>query len=172
MKAIAVLFTVLVVTVAQYSVAPLFDVSNVVVDLTLVALALLVAFTGVGPMLVAVPATAVMTGLLTDRSMVELVLGYLPLLPLAYTFETELPYDLPTIARLGLAVAIVSVWARLLAAIVLLIEGAGFGPMELLTASILPGFLLDTVAFLTVYGILRSVRVKPVSLPETEAALR
>jgi hypothetical protein len=171
MKGIAVVVAVLVIPVAQYSVVPYFDVSGTVVDLMLITLALLVAFTSVGAMLAAIPAMAILAGLISDSSIVVLVLGYLPLLPLAYTFETELPYDLPTFARLAIAVALTSVWVRLLGAAMLLIEGASFGPAELLTASILPGFLLDTVAFLIVYGILRGVRLKPVSLPATEAAL-
>jgi len=154
MRAAAALAAVVLVAVAQVTVAPLFPIAGAVPEFVLLGLTLIAAFGSPTAVMVLTPLAAVAAGFLSDRSPGLMLVGYLPLLPVGVGIEGA-PAPLNHYLRtLGMMLA-TGAWLRAVLALGAVAGGAepAMGPM--LTDVILPGMFLDLVLLTVVYIPLR-----------------
>lgn len=142
MKGLAVAVLLLLATIFQSSVAYLFPVRGAVFDFGLAALIAVCVWAGPRYAMVALPAAAVLISFATDRAPGLLLLGYLPLLPLAFLLE-ERNAPLNRYAHTLAAGALTGAWARTVLATGPMLEGAGFAGTDLLFLVLVPGLFLD-----------------------------
>ena len=148
MKAIAVAAFLMLTAIAQVTVAPLFPIAGAVPDLPLVALLILAVYAGPTSVMVGLPFVAICTGFASDRAPGLLVLGYLPLLPLAVGIEGwRVP--LGQFVRLALVGTATGLWLRSVLALSSVAQGADPAFWALIGDVLIPGAFLD-IALLTV----------------------
>jgi hypothetical protein len=154
MKAAAFGAGVLLASIAQVTVAPLFPVAGATPELVLLLLVLVAAFSGPSPVMVLTPVAAVAVGFLADRSPGLMLLAYLPPLPLGFAIEdSSVPVNhyLRTLAMM----VVTGVWARALLAVGAIAGGADGAFGMLVTDVVLPGMILDGALLSVVYIPLR-----------------
>ncbi len=155
-----ILFLTVVLVVAacaQVAVAPLFPISGATPDFGLVSLLVLAFFAGPGPTTLALPFFAVCLGFLSGREPGLMLLGYLPLLPLALWFENA-PMPLSGAGRfLGTGLG-AGLSLRLALSMGAVLRGAPLGIGPLVFSVLLPGLLIDLGLLALVYIICRMLR--------------
>jgi hypothetical protein len=155
---LAILFVT--VTVAEVTVAPLFPIRGASPDFALVTLMALAVFSSPRTVMVALPVLSVMLGFSTDRAPGLLLLGYLPLLPLA-AYLNGGPLPLNRYAQVLAAGAATGLWSRGLLAFGSIAQGADLQMSALLGDVLIPGFLLDVGLITIVYFPFRLVGWSP-----------
>lgn len=163
MNVLLVLLLAVTAAVAQVSVAPLFPVSAATFDFTLASSALLLVFSGPRVAMFALPLTAILLGFVTDRSPALLLVGYLPLLPVAAVLA-DLHVPINRYAQLLVAGLSTGLFVRLLLALAAVAHGAAFPPGVVVWQLFLPGLLLDFLLLTIVYFPLRFVGWDPKSM--------
>ena len=150
MRGLLAVGLVLLAAVAQVSISPLFPIGGAVADLPLVVLVALGAFSGAGPVMVAVPVVALLTGFATDRAPGLLLIGYIPLLPLGgWLDDARVPIG--TTGRLFLPLVLTGAWARLVLATSAATHGADLQAAGLAGDVLVPGAVLDAALLAMVY---------------------
>ncbi len=140
LSVVAVLFA----AVAQVTIAPLFPIDAAIAELPLLTLAVIALLSGPRNAMVAMPLAAIFTGFTTDRAPGLLLIGYVPLLPLAFLLEqAELP--LGRFPRALGAVLACGVWLRAILGLSAMSQGAPFAVAPLVRDIILPGMVFDAV---------------------------
>ncbi len=142
MKLLRMAILLVAVTVAQVTVAPLFPVRGATPDFALVTLLALAVFSGPRTVMVALPILSVLLGFSTDRAPGLLLLGYLPLLPLAAYLDRG-PLPLNRYAQTLAAGMATGLAARSLLAFGAVAQGADLQVSALLGEVLIPGMLLD-----------------------------
>lgn len=150
MKALGVVLLVVVIALAQVSVAPLFPVSAAIPDLALVALVMLTVHAGPTTVMLALPLMAISVGFDSDREPGLVLMAYLPLLPLALFLE-ESRVPLNRYAQMTAAGVATGAWARVTLALGAIAGGAEPATGTLIFGLILPGLLVDFVLLTVVY---------------------
>jgi len=160
MKTFRMALLLVTVTVADVTVAPLFPIRGASPDFALVTLMMLAVFSGPRTVMVALPVLSVLLGFSTDRAPGLLLLGYLPLLPLAaYLDRGPLPLNrYAQVLAVGVATGL---WARLLLAFGAIAQGADLQISALLADVLVPGFFLDVGLITIVYFPFRLVGWSP-----------
>jgi len=156
MKGLIAILLVMFAAVAQVNVSSLFPVSGAVGDLVLVTLALLAVFGSPRLAMVCIPIAALSLGFISDRAPGLLLLGYLPLLPVAFYIE-EARLPLNHYARTLVAVLATGLWLRLLLVLGAIASGADAGLGAAVTMVLIPGLFLDFALLSVVYIPLRLV---------------
>jgi predicted small integral membrane protein len=148
MKGLGIAVLVVVVALAQVTVAPLFPISGAVPELGLLLLLLLGLFLGPGPVMAGLPALAILQGFATDRAPGLLIIAYLPLLPFAAALE-DWRVPLWEYPRAAIAFVVAGLWFRGIVAFASIAQGAdpAFGALAVQVMA--PGVFLD-LALLTV----------------------
>lgn len=150
MKAVGVVLLVVLVSLAQVSVAPLFPVSAAIPDWALVTLVMLAVFAGPNTVMLALPLMAICVGFDSDREPGLLLMAYLPLLPLAlFIEESRLPVN--RYAQMTLAGVATGIWARTILALGAIAGGAEPAIGTLAFGLLVPGLLVDFVLLTVVY---------------------
>lgn len=150
MKAVSVVLLVVLVALAQVSVAPLFPVSAAIPDFALVTLVMLAVFAGPGTVMLALPLMAICVGFDSGREPGLLLMAYLPLLPLAlFIEESRLPVN--RYAQMTLAGVATGIWARTMLALGAIAGGAEPAIGTLAFGLLVPGLLVDFVLLTVVY---------------------
>lgn len=150
MKGFFIGIAIILSTIAQVTVAPLFPIAGAVPEFVVLTLALLVAFSSPKPVMIGTPIAAIAYGFLSDRAPALLLLGYLPLLPLGYVLEeSRVPVNhyLRTLAM----VVITGLWLRTLLSLGAMTGGADAAFGVLITDVLLPGLFLDLALLTVVY---------------------
>ncbi len=154
MKNLGVGLLVVLIALAQVSVAPLFPVSAAVPDYALVLLVVLTVFAGPATVMVALPLMAVCLGFASDRSPGLLLLAYLPLLPLAlYLENSQMPLN--SYSQMALAGVATGAWARLILALGAIAGGADPSFGAIAGQLVIPGLFLDFALLTLVYAPFR-----------------
>lgn len=145
---------VLLAPLLHTSVAPLFPLEGATPDFVL--LASLAIAVGVGPRaaMAAIPVMVLGLWLGSGRSVLLLMAGYLPLLPLGFALESS-PVPLNRFARSVLAVVATGAWARLLLSMGAFADGATFSLRELTGDVLIPGAILDAMLLVLLYAPFR-----------------
>ncbi len=160
MKAILVTFGCVLAAAAQVTVAPLFPAGAAVADAGLIMLMALAFFAGPTTVMFALPFFAVCAGFLTNREPGLLLLGYLPLLPMAAWLEsTTVP--LTGIGRFLITAAITGISVRLAQTIGAAANGASIPVWTTLSSVFIPGLVFDLCLLTLVYVVCRSIRLEP-----------
>ena len=154
----AVLFVT--VTVAEVTVAPLFPIRGASPDFALVTLVILAAFSGPRTVMVALPVLSVLLGFSTDRAPGLLLLGYLPLLPLAAYLDRG-PLPINRYAQVLAAGVTTGLWSRFLLAFGAIAQGADPQMSALIADVLVPGFFLDLALITIAYFPFRFVGWTP-----------
>ena len=163
MSSVLSVFAVIIAGLAQATVAPLFPIDAAVAELPLLTLALIAFTAGPRQAMVCAPIAALCTGFATDRAPGLLLLGYLPLLPLALVLEeAELP--LPRYPRVLVAVVACGAWMRGILAASAMAQGAPVVVSPLVGDIIVPGMLFDAVLVSIAYLPLKLVGWSPRSV--------
>lgn len=150
----------LIVTVASVTVAPLFPIRGASPDFALVTLVALSVFSGPRTVMVALPVLSVLLGFSTDRAPGLLLMGYLPLLPLAaFLASGTLPFN--RYAQVLTAGVTTGLWSRFLLAFGSIAQGADLQMVALLGDVLIPGFFFDLVLITIVYFPFRLVGWSP-----------
>ncbi|HET7737593.1 MAG TPA: hypothetical protein VFK32_03380 [Tepidiformaceae bacterium] len=139
--AIAVVMVVLAVS-AQVTIAPLFPLGASIADMVLVTLVLATAFAGPRTGMFAVPFAAICLGFVSDRDAGLLLLAFIPILPLARWLETS-AVPVSGYWRVALTVLGTGLWARLVLAAGVFVNGGDLPLSTLVFSALLPGALLD-----------------------------
>jgi hypothetical protein len=155
-KALAIAALLVLTAIAQVTVAPLFPIAGAVADLPLVALLVLTAYAGPTPVMAGLPFVAICTGFASDRAPGLLVLGYLPLLPLAVGIEGwRVP--LGQFLRLVLVGVATGMWLRGVLALSSVAQGADPAFGALIGDVLIPGAFLDVALLAVAYFPLRLI---------------
>ena len=154
MKGLAVTGLLVVVALAQVTVAPLFPLSGAVPELGLLVLLLLGLFMGPGPVMIGLPALAILQGFASDRAPALLVIAYLPLLPFAAALE-DWRVPLWEYPRAVIAVVAAGVWLRGVLAFASIAQGAEPSIGPLILDVLFPGAFLDLALLTVAYVPLR-----------------
>ena len=160
----SVLF-VLLVAIAQVTVAPLFPLGAAVADYGLIAVAAVALVAGPRAAIVAIPLLALFRSFLGNDAPALMLLAYVPLLPVAFLAdEAQLP--LTRYLRLGLVVLAGGLWIRGLQAGAALVTGAEFVPRVLVLDLLLPGMVFDAALFSLLFGLLKLAKIanRPLTL--------
>jgi hypothetical protein len=160
MKPLALLVALIVLAVAQVTVAPLFPVASAQADLLLVALALLTVFAGRHAAMVSVPLMAIFLGFASDRSIGILILAFLPFPLLAFWLAEGGP-PMTRFMQTLLAVVATGTWARTLLAMSAVAGGASLEVGALLVQYVIPGAFIDGLLLALCYLPLRLLRLEP-----------
>lgn len=150
MSVFIVPIAIVVVAVAQVTVAPRFPLGLAQADLLLVSLALVTVFAGRRAAMISVPLMAFFLAALTGRSMGLLIIAFLPFPLLAYWLSeggTPISRYLQTLA----GVAAAGIWARALLALATIPGGADFDTSVLILQYVIPGLFLDAVLLSVCY---------------------
>lgn len=131
-----------VVAVAQVTVAPRFTVALAQADLLLVSLAVVTVFAGRSAAMVSVPLMAFFLASLTGRSVGLLILAFVPFPLLAYWLSEDGP-PITRYLQTLMAVVATGMWARVLLALATIPGGADFAFGVLVVQYLVPGLLLD-----------------------------
>ena len=159
-----ILFAVLMVIlpIGQVTVAPLFPIAGANFDFALVALTLLMVFSGPRVFTVALPITALLLGFVSDHSPALFLVAYLPLLPVA-AFLSDLRVPMNRYSQTALAAAATGLFARLLLSLAAFVQGADWGLAHVVGRVLLPGAFLDLGMLTILYLPLRFVGWVPQS---------
>lgn len=150
MKALAFVVVVTLGALLQVTVAPMFPVRAAIVDVGLVVMTFMALAGGPRRAMAAAPLMALFVAFASNRAPGLLLVGYLPLLPLAYFLEGgHLP--LSRYGRLVAAVLVAGLWGRTVLSVGAFVDGADFVPLRLISEVLLPGLVLDFFAFTSVY---------------------
>lgn len=163
MRSAFVALVLIVAAVAQVTVAPLFPLWSIVPNVALLALVLVGVIGGARAIMLGTPILAISLGFLSDRSPALLLLGYLPLLPLAAYLETAtVPMSryLQTVS----AMVVVGLTIRVLLALAAVSSGASLTLGVLLWQVAVPGMVLDAALLTLAYVPLRFVGLEPRAL--------
>ena len=163
MTAVAVVVGLLLAALMQVTLAPLFPLDGAVADVVLLALAMLAMTAGPRAAMAALPALCLAASFTSDRSPGLLIIGYLPLLPLATVLE-EAALPMNRFLRLLTAVVITGLWARLVLAGGAFAQGADFAPAALIRDILIPGVALDGLLLSLLYLPSRLMGWTPQSL--------
>lgn len=150
MKLILSALLVVMAGVSQVTLASLFPLRGAVLECGLIAVVLLALTAGPRAAMVALPFTALAVGFAGDRAPGLLLLAYLPVLPLAAFVEEARPPFARYLQVLGVVVAC-GLWARGILALGPIAQGADLSLLALIRDLLLPGVLLDLLAFTAVY---------------------
>ena len=150
MKALGIAAFLVLTAIAQVTVAPLFPIAGAVPDLPLVALLVLTVYSGPTSVMVGLPFVAICTGFASDRAPGLLVLGYLPLLPLAVGIEGWRA-PLGQFVRLVLVVTATGLWLRGVLALSSVAQGADPALSALIRDVLIPGAFLDIALLMVAY---------------------
>ncbi|MEX0784348.1 MAG: hypothetical protein WD557_17035 [Dehalococcoidia bacterium] len=156
MKLIAGMLLVVMASVAQVTVAPLFPLRGAVVEFGLLTVVLLALTAGPRAAMLAVPFCALAVGFAGDRSPGLLILAYLPVLPLGVMLE-EARVPFPRYMQLCGLVVLCGVWARSLLAGAAIVQGADFAFAPFVRELWAPGMVLDILAFTAMYLPIRMI---------------
>lgn len=163
MRSALVALLLILAAVAQVTVAPLFPLWSVVPNLALLTLVLVGVIGGARAVMLGTPVLAISLGFLSDRSPALLLLGYLPLLPLAaYLDSASIPMSryfqtLSTMVLVGLTV-------RGLLALAAMSSGADLTLGVVLWQVALAGMIFDAALLTLAYVPLRFVGLEPRAL--------
>lgn len=150
MSRLAIAAILILVVVAQVTVAPLFPLRAAVPDFALLTLIGLAMYRRPATTMLALPILALLLAFSTDRAPGLLLLVYLPLLPLAALIEgADLPLN--RYARITIALVVSGLWARTLLALAAIAQGAEPETGALVRQVLLPGMVLDWGLLTVVY---------------------
>lgn len=142
MRVVVYAVNLVLLALAQIAIAPLFPLGAAIPDLALIGILALAVYEGPHPAMVAIPFLALIIGFGSDRSPALLLLAYLPVLPLAFLFETAgLPLN--RYAQASLTAVIGGMGVRFFLALGPLTAGAAFSVGGLTKDLLLPGAFLD-----------------------------
>jgi len=147
MKTVLIVILLLLASLAQLTVAPLFPISGAQADIPLVTMAVLAVYAGPATVMLGMPLVALFLGFGSSRAPGLLIIGYLPLLPLGLAFE-EWQLPLNRFVRTILAGAITGLWLRTVLAMGAMVSGAPLAIGPLIGQVLLPGVFFD-LALLT-----------------------
>lgn len=150
MRAVVLGAGVLLASIAQVTVAPLFPVSGATPEFVLLLLVLVAAFSSPSPVMVLTPIAAIAVGFLSDRAPGLMLLAYLPLLPLGLAIE-ESAVPVNHYLRTFAMMVMTGAWVRVLLALGAMAGGAEGAFGVLVRDVLVPGFVLDAVLLTVVY---------------------
>ena len=150
MKVIGLVALLVLVALVEVTIAPLFPVSGAVPDFALITLAVIATCSGPRAVMVAVPLTAIFLGFAADRSPALLLLGYLPLLPLAALLEDS-PVPLNAFARTLVAATATGIWCRAVLVLAAVVQSADVSAGPLIFNVLVPGLVLDVALLAVAY---------------------
>ena len=142
--------------ICQVTVAPLFAVCGTAPDLVLLTLVLVTVFGSPRRTMVCIPVAALSFGFLADRAPALLILGYLPLLPLAYYLE-DARVPLNHYARALVVMLVTGGVVRSLFVTSAVVGGAEAPLGAVLGQVLIPGLLVDFALLSAVYIPLRLI---------------
>jgi hypothetical protein len=155
-KLIAGVVLVVMASVAQVTIAPLFPLRGAAFEFGLLTVVLLALTAGPRAGMLAVPFCAVAVGFASDRAPGLLLLAYLPIMPLGVLMEeARLPF--PRYLQLLVLVVLCGTWARSLLAASAVIQGADFAVTPFVRELWAPGMVLDALAFTAMYLPIRMI---------------
>lgn len=163
MKIVLVLLLVLLAALSEVTVASLFPLRAAVPDLILAVLVGVFVYAGPRSAMVAVPAAAVAYGFASDRAPGLLLLGYLPLVPLAL-LATAVPMPVNRYVQTLVAATATGLWVRLVLAFGAVAQDAHVEVVVLVRDLLLMGLLLDVALVSLVYLPPRLIGWQPRSL--------
>lgn len=150
MRAILVVIGVTLAVIAQATVAPLFPLSSATPDFVLATLLVVAVYGGPRRAMIAVPLAALLLSFNSDRSAGLLLLGYLPLLPLAAMLAGA-NAPLNRFAQSLLAGIATGLWSRIVLSLAAMANGADPQVTMLITAILIPGVILDILLLSAAY---------------------
>ncbi|OAI39087.1 hypothetical protein AYO38_08275 [bacterium SCGC AG-212-C10] len=156
MITIAVVAGMLVAAVMQVAFAPYFPIGGATFDVPLIALVLILRLRGPRTTMVALPVLAVWTAFLLNRSAALMLIGYLPLLPLAFWLDESGP-PVGAILRTLAVTVVTGGWARFVLSLGVIGAGADPALSVLVWKVLLPGFFLDLALLVVAYVPLRFI---------------
>ncbi len=156
MKGVGVTALLVIVALAQVTVAPLFTIRGAVPELGLLLLLLLALFAGPGSVMAGLPALALFQGFASDRAPGLLVIAYLPLLPFAAALE-DWRVPLWEYPRAAIALVVAGFWLRGVLAFGAIAQGADPSFGALVLDVLIPGAFLDLALLTVAYVPLRFI---------------
>jgi hypothetical protein len=156
MKTLLIALLLFTASVAEITVAPLFPISAAIPDLPLVTLLIVAAYAGPKSAMLGIPFVALCLGFGSDRSPGLMLIGYLPMLPIAAGLE-ESRVPLNQFSRVLVTGAAAGLWLRGLLATVAVLQGAGLPVGTLIGGLLVPGLLLDVALLAVAYLSLRLI---------------
>lgn len=156
MRGLLALGLVLMAGVAQVTVASLFPLRGAVIEFGVLTIMLLALTAGPRTGMVAVPLTALAVGFASNRAPALLILAYLPLLPVAaFVEEARLPFA--RYLQLLATMVVCGMWARGVLTLGPIAQGADLPLLGLFRDLLIPGMVLDFLAFTAVYLPIRMI---------------
>jgi hypothetical protein len=110
--------------------------------------------------MIALPALSLLLGFSSDRAPGLLLLGYLPLLPLAAYLDGG-PLPINRYTQVAATAVATGLWLRFLLAFGAIAQGADFQVGPLVADILVPGLFLDLATFTAVYFPFRLVGWSP-----------
>lgn len=160
MKPLIMTLALITAACAQVAVAPLFPISGAIPDFGLVSLMAIAFFMGPGPTTLALPFFAVCLGFLSGREPGLLLLGYMPLLPLALWCE-NVPVPLTGGGRFLATGVATGFGLRLALSLGAVMRGTPLEPVAVIFSVLIPGAILDIGLLTFTYVACRSLRLEP-----------
>lgn len=156
MRAPLVLALVVMAGVAQVTVASLFPLRGAVVEFGLLTVMLVALTAGPRAGMVAAPFAALAVGFASNRAPALLILAYLPLLPVAaFIEEARLPFA--RYLQLLATMVLCGIWARGVLTVGPIAQGADLPILALFRDLLIPGIVLDFLAFTAIYVPMRMI---------------
>lgn len=156
MRALFALLLVLMAGVAQVTVASLFPLRGAVVEFGLLTVVLVALVHGPRAAMVTLPFAALAVGFASNRAPALLILAYLPVLPVA-AFVEEARFPVARYLQLLGTVAVCGIWARGILTLGPIAQGADLPLLAMLRDLIIPGIVLDFLAFTVIYVPIRMI---------------
>lgn len=154
MKLMACAVVLVMAGILQVTFASLFPIRAAVLDFGLLSVVFIALAGGPRAAMFAAPVAALTVGFTSDRSPGLLLMAYLPVLPLA-AFADEARFPVSRYVVLLCVVLLSGIWARVMLTLGPLSEGADFGLAVFIRDLVLPGLVLDFLAFTALYAPLR-----------------
>lgn len=156
MRALLALALIIMGGVAQVTVASLFPLRGAVVEFGLLTIVLLALTAGPRAGMAALPFAGLAVGFASNRAPALLILAYLPVLPVAaYVEEARLPFA--RYLQLLATIVLCGIWARGILTVGPIAQGADLPLLALFRDLLIPGIVLDFLAFTAIYMPIRMI---------------